>query len=247
MVNDQDIYIVPLQKQTNHCSVLKSTSGKSQYSPAIWITKASEDSKENTYMLMHLCTRFKTINASKYCKRLDGLTMHMLVIWIGFATSVLGASLLLFLLLRDSEDMPYILPLRSKGSVAFGLGRCKCFPTLTFHTSWSTLRWKIVTAVTEERLCGETTWFHEFETMITRNREDLNSKTRNLLEQSGSGMLESKWYLVPKRSFPFQYWIYTCSLKSNRKISFFEEGPFTLRSKQMLMQLFRNNDCLQIF
>ena len=108
-------------------------------------------------------------------------------------------------------------------------------------------RWKIVTAVTEERLCGEPTWFHEFEPMITRNREDLNSKTRNLLEQSGSGMLESKWYLVPKRSFPFQYWIYTCSLKSNRKISFFEEGPFTLRSKQMLMQLFRNNDCFQIF
>ena len=139
MVNDQDIYIVPLQKQTNHCSVLKSTSGKSQHSPAIWITKASEDSKENTYMLMHLCTRFKTINASKYCKKLDGLTMHMLVIWIGFATSVLGASLLLFLLLRDSEDMPYILPLRSKGSVAFGLRRSKCFPTLTFHTSWSTL------------------------------------------------------------------------------------------------------------
>jgi len=50
-------------------------------------------------------------------------------------------------------------------------------------------RWKIVTAVTEERLCGETTWFHEFEPMITRNREDLNSKTRNLLEQSGTGRL----------------------------------------------------------
>ena len=75
-------------------------------------------------------------------------------------------------------------------------------------------RWKIVTAVTEERLCGETTWFHEFETMITRNREDLNSKTRNLLEQSGSGMLESKWYLVPYR-------ISRCSLNSNRKVSFY--------------------------
>ena len=103
--------------------------------------------------------------------------MHMLVIWIGFATSVLGASLLLFLLLRDSEDMPYILPLRSKGSVAFGLGRCKCFPTLTFHTSWSTLE------NSHSRDRRKALWRN---TMISRVRNNDYKESWNIEKQNAS-------------------------------------------------------------
>ena len=137
--------------------------------------------------------------------------MHMLVIWIGFATSVLGASLLLFLLLRDSEDMPYILPLRSKGSVAFGLGRSNCFPTLTFHTSWSTLE------NSHSRDRRKALWRNN---MISRVRNHdykeswRTAKHVTFLSNLGRGVLESTWYLVPYR-------ISRCSLNSNRKVSFY--------------------------